>query len=240
MNVHVLPGDALAEKFAETNIDGETIVCRECLIDGDVKAETLTDFWNVRAAFIESAYGEAKGKYLQRDERALQRLKNFKPGTKVNLWFEHELFCQTNMWFCLSLLQKSKADVYRIAPIVESENDVWKGFGSGDSKDLRQSHDQRIKFEEKDVALGANLWRAFQNSDRTELKRLGQTKSACFPHLETVCRAAVEKDTRPKEILREISASGVSGFNEIFAEFSNRAGVYGFGDAQVKRILQTV
>ena len=239
MNIHVLPGDALAERFAETNIDGETIVCRECLVDGDVKAENTTDFWNVRAAFIESAYGEPKENYLQTTALELQELENFEPGAEVNLWFEHELFCQTNMWFCLSLLQKSKAEIYRIAPIVETGDDFWKGFGN-DAETLRRCYAQRIKFAEKDVELGANLWRAFQNSDRAELERLSQTESVCFPHLKAVCRAAVEKNSRPKEILREISKSGISDFSETFTEFSRRAGVYGFGDAQVKRILQTL
>lgn len=238
MNIHVLPGDALAERFTEINIGDETVVCRECLAVGDVKAENLTEFWNVRAAFIESTYGGAKEKYFQTVASELQKLENISPDSEINLWFEHELFCQTNMWFCLSLLQKSKADVYRVAPIVESEYDVWKGFGSADKEDLRRSYDQRIKFKEEDITLGANLWRAFQNAEYAELERLSQTKSSCFPYLETVCRAAVEKNTRPKEILREISKTSISDFNEIFAEFSRRAGVYGFGDSQVKRILQ--
>ncbi len=37
--IHVLAGDSLVEPFKNTNIKGEIVVCRECLIDGDLKAE---------------------------------------------------------------------------------------------------------------------------------------------------------------------------------------------------------
>lgn len=240
MNIHVLPGDAAAEKFAETNIEGEIIVCRECAVEGNVKAETLSDFWNVRAEFIKSAYGDAEEIYFRTVAGELQKLENVAADAKVNLWFEHELFCQTNMWFCLTLLQNTKANIFRVAPLVKAESDVWKGFGNYEAEDLRECFAAKIKFEEKDIALGAQLWRAFQNSDQVELERLSQTKSACFPHLATVCRAAIEKNSRPQEILREISVDGVSDFSEVFAEFSRRAAVYGFGDAQVRRIQREI
>ena len=37
----------MVETFKKTNIEGEIIVCRECLIDGDLSAENLEDFWRV-------------------------------------------------------------------------------------------------------------------------------------------------------------------------------------------------
>src|SRR3712207_7585856 len=54
------PGDALAEKFDDTNLAGGIVVCRECFIEGDLQATSLEDFWNVRASFIEKAYEENK------------------------------------------------------------------------------------------------------------------------------------------------------------------------------------
>src|SRR5215210_3615464 len=104
MNIHVLAGDALAENFNKTGIDGEVAVCRECLIEGDVKAENLNDFWEIRADFIVSVYGENKEKYFETVADEFRKLNNLTPGAEVNLWFEYELFCQTNMWFCLDLL----------------------------------------------------------------------------------------------------------------------------------------
>lgn len=239
MNIHVLPGDALTENFADANIEGEIVVCRECLVDGDVKADDLADFWNVRAAFIASSFGETKEKYFQGVAGELEKLRRVEPDAEINLWFEHELFCQTNMWFCLWLLSETRAKVFRVAPLDEKESDVWKGFVGG-AADLRRSFASRIRFSDEEIALGANLWRAFQSADYEELERLSQTESACFPHLAAVCRAAIEKNSRPQEILRAITAGKSSDFAEIFSEFSRRAGVYGFGDAQVARLLREI
>lgn len=54
MIYHVLNGDALAETF---NLEGEKVICRECLIDGDLRAKNLKELWKVRAEFIKNNYG---------------------------------------------------------------------------------------------------------------------------------------------------------------------------------------
>jgi len=56
---------------------------------------------------------------------------------------------------------------------------------------------------------------------------------------ETV-EAAIAKDELPQAVVREIIDEGVEGFDQIFDEFSKRAGVYGFGDSQVRRILESL
>lgn len=142
------------------------------------------------------------------------------------------------MWFCLHVLKKSKATVYRVAPTVRANNEVWKGFGNLSKEDLQTCYEQKIKFSHKDIQLGANLWNAYQKSDYKKLVELSETKSPCFPLLKEICQAEIEKSSRPKAVLKEINKSGLTDFNEIFTEFSHQAGVYGFGDAQVKRIMQ--
>jgi hypothetical protein len=237
--MHVLAGDALADNFRVSGIEGETSVCRECLVEGNVQAENLEDFWKVRAGFIKSAYGENEESYFLEVVGEFEKLKNLASETEVNLWFEYELFCQTNMWFCLYLLRNTAATVYRVAPVVRTgEEDVWKGFGNLGADDLKKCFAGRIKFGGEDLRLGARLWTAYQNADYEKLEKLSETESDCFPRLKEVCRAEIEKDFRPQKVLQEIIKNGASDFTEIFPEFTTRAGVYGFGDAQVKRILR--
>ena len=238
MKIHVLAGDALADDFRNSGIEGEPVVCRECLVEGDVRAGNLEDFWKVRAGFIKSAYDENEENYFREVVVEFEKLQNLAPGTEVNLWFEYELFCQANMWFCLSLLQKTKATVYRVAPVVRTETDVWKGFGNLSAEDLKKCFAERIKFGDEDLRLGAQLWQAYQNADYEKLEKLSESESDCFPRLKEVCRAEIEKGFRPQKVLREIIENGSTDFTEIFPEFAIRAGVYGFGDAQVKRILR--
>ena len=238
MKIHVLPGDSLAKILKETKIKGEAVICRECLIEGEVQAENLDEFWSVRADFIKAAYGENIDNYFIKVAGEFEKLKNLSPDTEVNLWFEYELFCQVNMWFCLDLLEKSKAAIYRVAPIVRTEQEVWQGFGGLNSEDLQICYEQKVRFGKEDILLGATLWSAYQKGDYEKLEQLSETKSACFPYLKEVCKAEIEKNFQPRKVLKEIAESGLTDFDEIFPEFSHRAGIYGFGDAQVKRIMQ--
>lgn len=239
--IHVLPGDTLTEKFKETEIEGEIIICRECLVEGDLMAQSEDDFWNVRAAFLKSVYGESEEKYFREVVDEFKKLENLAPAAEVNLWFEYELFCQANLWFCLSMLSNKDYEIYRLAPVTREENEIWKGFGGMQANELKECFNRRMKLSKADVQLGKNLWQAFSLRDETELKFLSRERSNTFPKLQEVCEAAIEIKTRPKETLREIKADGLTDFKkEIFPEFSRRAGVYGFGDSQVERILQEI
>src|SRR5204862_6955157 len=97
----------------------------------------------------------------------------------------------------------------------------------------------RTEFTAEDISLGAALWNAYRNGDNAKLAELSTTASACFPYLKEVCEAAIEKDIRPAEIIAEIQFEGKTELEDVFPEFTKRAGVYGFGDLQVKRLLQS-
>lgn len=241
MKIHVLAGDALAEDFKNCAIEGEVIVCRECLVEGDVKAASLEEFWQTRACFITNSYGGDEADYFQKVVSEFEKLKNLaSDDAEINLWFEYELFCQTNLWFCLYFLQASKAKIYRVAPVVREESEIWKGFGNLSSEQLEKCFAERVELTEKDILLGADLWKAYQNADYETLEKLAETDSKGFPHLKEVCRAEVEKNSRPRQVLQGIIADGKTDFAEIFPEFSKQAGVYGFGDSQVQRILAEI
>ncbi len=241
MKIHILAGDALAESFRTCAIEGEIIVCRECLVEGDVKAVDLKEFWQIRAGFIEKTHGDSAEKYFQKVVGEFEKLKNLAARhAQINLWFEYELFCQVNLWFYVYFLREIKAKIFRVAPVVRGNKEIWQGFGGLAAKDLERCFVERVEFGEKDRSLGADLWKAYQTADYARLEKLSETKSDCFPHLREVVRAEIEKKTRPKEILRKIIAKGLTNFAEIFPEFINQAGVYGFGDSQVKGILQEI
>ncbi len=240
MKVNVLPGDATAAEFRKTKIDGDVIVCRECLISGDVDADALPEFWEQRARFILSAFGEDDIEYHERVADELAKLIDLKEGTEVNLWFEYELFCSVNMWFCLYLLQETGAEIYRVHPLVLKTDNRWKGFGGLDPAALATCFEGRKALTSEDVALGTDLWNAYRHNDHTRLRELSKVNSNSFPYLKEVCEAAIDKETRPLEILQDIRAEGFKTFPEIFPEFVDRAGQYGFGDVQIKYLLEKI
>jgi hypothetical protein len=44
-------------------------------------------------------------------------------------------------------------------------------------------------------------------------------------------------ESRPRQLLQQIQSSGKDDFREVFKEFSAQAGIYGFGDTQVRKLL---
>jgi len=238
MSYHVLPGDSLVAEFAKTGIGGDVIVCRECLIVGDVNADILPEFRDQRARFILSDYGEDEIVYHETVADELAKLLDLDEDAEVNLWFEYELFCSVNMWFCLWLLHETGAAVYRVEPVVLSKEDRWSGFGKLTAEDLKTCYDRRKYFTTEEIELGADLWNAYRKGDSAKLTELSSAQSPCFPYLAEVCQAAIDKDTRPAEILAEIDVTGKQELEEIFPEFTRRGGVYGLGDLQVQKLLE--
>ena len=167
------------------------------MVEGPVNEDNLDEFWKARAEF--HSPGD-RASYIANVVSEFEKLVNIAPGAEVNLWFEYELFCQANMWFCLYLLKDTDAEIYRVAPSVLAESDRSDGFGKLNPDDLKRCFSERTKFSREEVSRGAELWDAFRNDDREKLLELSKTPSPCFPYLGEVGAAAAEKDTRPREI----------------------------------------
>ncbi len=240
MIYHVLPGDAIAEEFSKTGIDGEVIVCRECFIVGPLDADSPEQFWDDRAKFILTEYSEDEIEYHEKVADELEQLSSVGPGDEVDLWFEYELFCQVNMWFCISRLASSGAELYRVEPAVVSRDDRWKGFGQLNSEELKQCFGSRVKLDQADIDLAIDLWGKYRARDAAGLLSLSQSSSQAFPYLDETAEAAAQIESRPMNIVRQIRSEGISDPEVVFVEFSKRAGVYGLGDSQVYRMLESL
>lgn len=238
MIYHVLPGDSLAADFRNADIEGEVIVCREALVAGDKSGNTLEEFWEHRASFIALEYGGDPIEYQENVAYELERLIGLSSGDEVHLWFEYELFCQANMWFCLDLLRGTAGTVFRVQPKNVAPENIWKGFSEHTMTELADCYEARTAFSAADLEIGSYLWQAFRNTNAVELLKLGEYRSPCFPFLREVCEAAAEIDTRPSRIVRELRAKGLVELDALFPEFRKQAGVYGFGDLQVQRLLE--
>lgn len=240
MIYHVLPGDAQLEDFRKTAIPGEVIVFREAFITGPVDATDVNEFWDQRAHFILGEYGEDEITYHEKVADEILKLSEIGADDEVNLWFEFELFCSVNFWYCLSELKESGAAIYRVAPINLEPDDVWKGFGGHGPDELANAFESRTEISRDDLERASELWAAFRDRDASTLRRLGDYRSPSMPFLKEVADAASEIETRPLQIVREIRSEGFATIEEVFPEFKKRAGVYGFGDLQVERLLDSI
>jgi hypothetical protein len=240
---HILNGDCLAEQLKVTKINQDFIICRECLIDGNVSADNLSEFWKVRAKFISEIFGADD--YHKKVVLEFAKIKRITKKSEVCLWFENDLFCQTNLWFVLSLLSKqANLKLFRVFPVIENDTDIWKGFGVSTTETLEKAFKSKVIFQLQDIKLGTNLWEAYQSHDFVKLKELSKQNSACFRYLEEVCDAHIDRFpknnsmNRPEKVIKEIIKSGSNDFQKVFTEFSAREGIYGFGDLQLKEIFK--
>lgn len=242
MRIHVLNGDALAEKFPFSE---PMVICRECLIDGPIDADDEDTFWKQRAYFIGDEFESPAAHYNEFVKAEFDTLRRLTAG-EVHLWFEHDLFCQTNLWFSMWFLDQHApgATLHLVMP--DPDNDPkWSGFGPMSQEALRTRFVERVRVNADDKQLGLALWNAFRTNDREKLERLSRTKSVCFPKLAEVCRAHLDRTNdnglgRPQEKLRAIMQSGKTDFISIFQEFRATEGVYGFGDLQVQKLLKAM
>ena len=237
MIYHVLPGDAQVEDFRMTGIEGEVIVFREAFVTGPIDAIDTNEFWDQRARFILSEYGDDEIAYQEKVADEILKFDEIKAGDDLNLWFEFELFCSVNLWYCLSELKESGANIYRVAPANLEPDDVWKGFGGHGPNELQTAFDGRVEMTTEELMVGSQLWDAFRLRDRSELRKLGEYRSPAMPFLKEVTDAAAEIDTLPKQIVREIKSEGLATLDEVFPKFRERAGVFGFGDLQVEKLM---
>ena len=239
MEAHILNGDSLAHEFS---IPGEIIVARECLIEGPVNTNSIDTFWSIRATYLSNSYRENELQYFRDVKAEFEKLRSLKSVSAINLWFEHDLFCQVNMWFVINYLSENKIDLplHRVMPPSDMQN-IWSGFGRMKKTDLENCYRSRIKFSTIDVQLGLDLWDAYRKENLQTLKDLSSKSSSCYPKLKDAVEAHIQRfpshSGRPKNRLREILRSGKTDFSEIFSEFSKTEGVYGFGDAQIRNML---
>lgn len=240
---HILNGDCLADQLRQTKINQDFIVCRECLIEGDVYADNITNFWAIRAKFFAGAYKVSTEEYFNKTVSEFEKLNNLPANSEICLWFENDLFCQTNMWFVVSILSNHPAfKIFRVFPVIENSADTWKGFGIANSEKLAQAYYSKIQFTPDDIELGKNLWTAYQNGDLDKLNKLAKSQSDCFKYLVEVCQAHIDRFPldeslgRPDKVVKEIIETKSKEFQTVFSEFADREGIYGFADLQIKNI----
>jgi hypothetical protein len=226
---------------------GETIVFREALVSGPLGGATWEEFWETRVRFLTQNYGATAQAVQEKTVAELEKIRSLADGVELSLWFEDDLFCQVNLWFVVNLLSESHhIKIFRVFPPESSPANSWKGFGDSSATALAQAYEAKVPFNSSDLALGKNLWEAYRLGDGAQLAALSKSVSPCFRHLEEVCQAQLDRISedstkrRPEKVILELLAKGITDFDSLFSQFSEREGIYGFGDLQVRELLDSI
>lgn len=242
--LHILNGDSLADKFPN-DIHGEKAIARECLVDGPVKANSLEELWVIREEFLSKNYGSSDGKgYFDNVVPEFEKILTAATNTKVYCWFELDLFCQVNLWFVMHLLEKHKGEVYLVLP---NKADIRFGFAELSEREMEEHYRNARLLTKNERAILGHLWTLYQLNHIDEALTLTKQASyelAFLPDAVQAWKDSIphgEYPGRPKALLIEIMKEfKTEEFRKIFLEFIKRAPIYGFGDLQVKRLLDEI
>lgn len=237
---HILNGDSLDHHWP-ISIPGETIVMRECLITGPVAAPDYISFCKQRAHFVQTEYGEAD--YTSRVLKEWTRVLTMEPDAMIHLWFEKDLFCQVNLWFILHLMKP----IYDQVNLVLPRNEDWTGFGRMNESDLTECYHHAVPLSAGDILKLRQLWEAYTQND---FEMMSMIALSCKPSLPFVSQAVglhferidtEQKEGRPKRVLRQlVEEEGSDRFDRILTKFWEQAKEYGYGDVQVRQLLNQV
>lgn len=249
LTVHILNGDSLRDRFP-SSLTGEILVARECLVEGSVNGETLEEFFETRAAFLNKTYDTSRESYFHLTASQFTQIHDLPDDTEVNLWFEDDLFCQVNLWFVCHLLVGKANSVFLVRPTADllcSPDQLRYGFGGLSEAELIHAYSKRIHLTADDVKQLGTLWRMYQQDNLTGIQRLASALAPRFPFLMAAVEAHLDRFPkqgqlgRPEQsLLHIIQEQGDTDFGTVFKEFVKRESIYGFGDLQVKRMYDRV
>lgn len=235
---HILNGDSLRCQFPKS-ILGKIIIARECLVDGNIQGDTLSELFRNRAEHLESYSQVPKGKYFETTVPEIQKIMNIPPKATVFCWFEDDLFCQVNFWFVLHLLSKQGQgyNIYLVRP--NSGNEY--SFGHMTQEELITAYNTATRIETSELKRLAGLWPSYQQKDFDNLLQIAKGLLNEFPFLLPVVNAEIDRlpdDSgygRPeRQLLLIMKNLDTQDFSTVFRVFQQNEGIYSFGDLQVK------
>lgn len=237
---HILNGDALKERFPK-KLGGEIIVLRECMVEGEISGDTPSEVFESRKEFFNKAYQIPVNGYYSKSQLEIERILSIPNHSEVTLWFEDDLFCQTNLWFTMFLLLQKQIEkkVYLVRP----NTSLLLGFSGFDQNGLVNAFDDRVELIPDDLHIFNKFWKLHQGKQYATLKKFAGQNSKKFPFLYPAIEALI--NLYPEQglgephriIMKLIQIHGRSDFGKIFRSFIEQAPIYGFGDMQVKRIF---
>lgn len=240
MKYHVLNGDVLDYQLPES-INGSRIIARECLIDGNVKGDSLEDFFKNRKEYLTKTYPEIDEDYYSYVAQEFYKIVEIEEGAEINLWFEDDLFCQTNFWFICHLLRHKTItnSIYLVRPF----SGLQKGFADMSSTEFTGSLNRRREIS-RNILHFSLLWKAYQSEDFETMKEIAYVLKTNFPFVEKAVQAHLDRYPlngdlpRPVQTMLNIQKElKTNDFSALMKEFTKRESIYGFGDLQLKRMF---
>lgn len=248
-HLHIINGDIVGSKLKQSKLDGEFLAWKDMLFAGPLNVCPYPELLNSRALYFEKTLGipyELFRSICLEQEQELQQLSEYQ---EVTLWFEHDLFDQTIFLYLLyrlnQLVQREKAELKsngmpRLTYIVIDSfpgYSPFHGMGQLEPAELAALWPQRCVLDESLLAEGADLWKAYTDTNPVKLVELLGGEQGNLPisrkalsfHLERYPRLEDGLSSLERSILEAIN-EGVRNPNQLFNHLFAEDTRYGLGD----------
>jgi hypothetical protein len=244
--LHILNGDSTMVGFQQTGLEGDTMVWREVLSEGPLLADVSSaGFWEMRCQWICKTFDDCDTEYQRDMVDHLGILTQ--PHNEINLWFEYDLHCQSNMLGVMNYLKQladlSAPDIYLISPHSFPGKPNFGGMGELNGEELMYLYDNiRVQLGEVDFVIAAEAWNIYVQHNAEALKQyLSDTtfwgslhclKDALHAHLKRLETNARGLNYIEQKLL-DIYNGGITGQQEVCMAFWETEKIYGLGDLEV-------
>ena len=242
--LHILDGASSAVTLAETDVPGKVFAWREALISGPTPARPNEDEWiAIRSEYLSTHYGVELEKCKSDLEEQSETLASYPEHDEVVLWFEHDLFCQTNLLYLLNWFSRQQLGSTKLSLIWIGEFpgiDDFRGLGQLNANQLASLFEQRHEITTRELELGHEAWHAYCAPDPSSLLQLLKEDLSALPFLKRALESHLARFPSTGNGLGQIEntglqliANGYERFGDLFRRFSSAQRVYGLGDFQL-------
>ncbi|WP_203258355.1 DUF1835 domain-containing protein [Hyunsoonleella ulvae] len=244
--LHITNGGVLTAYLNELKIEGEIVTWQEMLCEGPTKEVVHSDdLIAARRKFLKAYYDIDLDP--NKIEVALSQLNEAnKRYTEVVLWFEYDLFCHINMLAVINLLNEKNITlpVYLVCSGRVSGAKELKGLSELSSGQLMKHFKNKIQLLDTDLELARTLWNIYCGVDHNLFKPY-IVKSSSFKYLSNCLKAHLERfpdsitglNILETNILKLIEKNDIKSKHHLLGYALNYQGFYGYGDLQMKRII---
>lgn len=220
------------------------------MIEGPISSTINTSFWESRANFFQQNHQTSIQEYQEKTRDEIGRIGKIRRDGTVYLWFEHDLFCQCNLWFAAKMLRERKhsGKTFLVTPNLLEGQKLWLGFGNQLPDDHERNFKKKLLLAPLEVKRLAALWDLFSDGHFTVMESIATELQNILPLLPKVISAGREHfeiipghfNSTQQSLLAIIDNLKSSDFKKVFNEFNSQHGIYGFGDTQVYRIFKKI
>jgi len=243
--LHITNGNTLTDYLRELEFTEDILTWQEMLCEGPTIPTINSDkFFDLRANFLKQYYDiEVNTKELKRE---ISKLDNIEAYSEINLWFEYDLFCHINLLGVINLLHQKDVDLplYLICSgRVDGEKNL-RGLCELNPSQIKEHYKNKVLLTQEDKELAIAIWRTYCGKDHNILKPYIVTNSN-FEFMGSCLKAHLKRFPHQKSglcvleqnILKLVEKNEITSKNHLLGYSLNYQGYYGFGDMQLKRMI---